>query len=336
MKFYKLNTSNVTAEYLLIELYQAYFKEQTKIFVKGLTMYQIPTKSLFEMRIRLLPLKEQESFAATQYADLAVKYAQKVGIELDAIRGTQFKQYHRDMRIRKHSLAQVVGAVSGAISNLNRCRVDNQGHLKDTTVVSPWSGATVAQYFEKLIADTHKLELMLEKLTDVIDIKKEDYRKVSAIEFCEKYRKLLLDSHFKVELDTVGLKEAGIGKNTGDNIYVEPHILSEVFMNIVDNAKRHGFKDNSEKKYEVRFFLAPTELSTKQQGISIKIANNGTPFHPSMDAAKFFTWGEGLHSGIGGWDIKNRTERMGGEIALHLDAQNEYPVVLELKFEQVM
>ena len=335
-KFYKLNTSIITAKFLLIELYQAYFKEQTAIFTKDLIVPYIPTKSLFDMRIRFLPLKEQEAYVATQYADLASKYAQKVGIELDTVRSMQFKHYHRDMRIRKHSLAQVVGAVSGAISNLNRCRIENQGQLNDTTVVSPWSGATAAQYFEKLIADTHKLELMLEKLTDVIDIKEENYKKISAIEFCESYRKQFLDSHVKVELDTIGLKEAGISKNKGDNIYIEPHILSEIFMNIIDNAKRHGFQDKSEKKYEVRFVLAPTELSRKQPGISIKIANNGTPFHPSMDAAKFFTWGEGLHSGIGGWDIKNRTERMGGEIALHLDAQNEYPVVLELKFEQVM
>ena len=336
LKFYELKTNIVTAEYLLTELHQTYFKEQTEVFSKSSIIPQIPTKSLFEMRIRLLPLKDQGGYVATQYAELATQYAQKVGIELDAVRSTQFKQYHRDMRIRKHTLGQIVGVISGAITNLNECRLEHNGELNDKTVVSQWSGATVAQYFEKLAASTRKLELMLEKLTDYIEIKEENYKKVSVIQFCKNYIKLLLDTHFKVVLDEGELKEVGIGVNKGDNIYIEPDILSEIFMNIVDNAARHGFQDKSDKKHEVRISLSPTELSRQQRGISIKIANNGTPFHPSMTADKFFTWGEGTHSGIGGWDIKNRIERMGGEIELHLDAQNEYPVVLELKFEQIM
>lgn len=103
-------------------------------------------------------------------------------------------------------------------------------------------------------------------------------------------------------------------------IYVNgsTNMINSILRNIVDNAVRHGFVDKSRDDYVV-------EISIDKDGNGncvLDVKNNGIPM--SEYAREIYykrgsVAGSTGHSGIGGADVKDTANAMGGDVTLPLD-----------------
>lgn len=103
-------------------------------------------------------------------------------------------------------------------------------------------------------------------------------------------------------------------------IYVNgsTNMINSILRNIVDNAVRHGFIDNTRRDYAV-------EISIHEDGNGncvLDVKNNGAPMS-ELARDSYFKRGSvvGLtgHSGIGGADVKDTANAMGGDATLPVE-----------------
>lgn len=108
-------------------------------------------------------------------------------------------------------------------------------------------------------------------------------------------------------------------KVPGEIIYVNgsTNMINSILRNIVDNAVRHGFVDKSRNDYMV-------EISIDKDGNGncvLDVKNNGVPMNNYAREIYFkrgSVAGSTGHSGIGGADVKETANAMGGDVTLPL------------------
>ena len=107
--------------------------------------------------------------------------------------------------------------------------------------------------------------------------------------------------------------------------------FNKVFANIVDNAKKHGFK-NKTKNFIIRTIIS-YDASSEQ--CVLQISNNGLPIDPQFSFDRFIIRGERTSdspgSGIGGHDINNIVQQQGGTLNWIKDNDNEFTVTIEIR-----
>lgn len=117
-----------------------------------------------------------------------------------------------------------------------------------------------------------------------------------------------------------------------ERIYVNGSIsmINSILRNIVDNAVRHGFVDKYRQDYAI-------EIAIDKDGNGncvLDVKNNGAPMN-ELARDSYFKRGSiaGLtgHSGIGGADIKDTANAMGGEVTLPI-CENGWSVCVRISF----
>lgn len=105
--------------------------------------------------------------------------------------------------------------------------------------------------------------------------------------------------------------------------------IDNLFGLIVGNAIRHGFIDSSRSDYEIMI-----KLSTDQNNNCVlSLFNNGISMTERGERNYFVRGAIGGptgHSGLGGADIKNIIDSMGGEVVLDNDSTAKYPVCIRI------
>lgn len=316
-------TSKAHAEYLVSEMRKEDLAEQIRSanIERGIFKYRGVTLNALKIYMPL-PTKEKKSLEvqkdivdeeiSSRFNELSGKYKQ--------LSDQRFNEYIMALRQRKHRLSQILNQVCPAFNLLNRTRERKNGVLRDTDIVASRTGENVAQYFGKVQAGLDKIERLIETFVDknnwgkserfVIDDFVDDFAKNH---ICKNYQIIVSKSNIACNegVDNNGTKVDHLVVN------MPKDELSTVLENIIANAETWGFNDNNRKDYYIRITLGDSEDG---DGVIIRIANNGTPIHPSVDREHIFDWGVGSHTGVGTWQAKNIVEHYGGQICI-----NEYP-----------
>lgn len=99
------------------------------------------------------------------------------------------------------------------------------------------------------------------------------------------------------------------------NINGSKNMINSILRNIVDNAIRHGFVDKSRDDYAIEFAIG----KDGNGNCVLDVKNNGTPMS-ELARDSYFKRGSvaGItgHSGIGGADVKDTANAMGGDVTL--------------------
>jgi signal transduction histidine kinase len=132
--------------------------------------------------------------------------------------------------------------------------------------------------------------------------------------------------------------ESGVNHVDALDMFKAPERMVErIFDNIIANAVAHGFTD-SHKDYRIVF-----DWKSDDDGIVITIANNGEPFKNGVTGEMVLTRGfttelnpqkgnARIHSGQGGFEIKERMDSLGGKVRVISEPDSELPVIYELTF----
>ena len=111
--------------------------------------------------------------------------------------------------------------------------------------------------------------------------------------------------------------------------------LEHIFDNIVANAAAHGFTDDSQSNYKVRF-----SWETQGKDVMITVENNGTPLPNAVNPEDILKSGfstrlnhEG-HAGSGGYEIASIMRDFNGDVEVISSPGTEFPVKYVLRFHK--
>lgn len=349
----QLKSNLVSLEYLQCELASDFVFDQLEASHVGSVRPFINRANLKKILIRVPDRKEEQKRIIKERKDaLSAELIQKLGLENEELRNTRYNEFVREMRVRKHAIGQVLNELDPAIDTLLRFEKKNNGVLRGSDIISERFGYSVDDYLQSIRFLTTKVMKMVNTLTNdyvpkgtieeynVVQLLEEYFHKHTIPEGYEvsiKHEAFTSDLHVPAGvLLPDGSVTEQLDVNAGDNmdfwtIEVCKEDFFQVLDNIISNAKRYGFTENR-PDYCIRIEMEDVR-NEKQPMVAIHIMNNGNPLPKNMNPEQVFLYGEGSEqgTGIGGWQIKQIVEGMGGKVDLRTNDET-YPVDYVLSF----
>lgn len=203
----------------------------------------------------------------------------------------------------KHRIGNELVPIKNDIEAFSRLFQNHPDGLTLETVRG--KGEKVSKILERLNRDVSKVTESLQDLTRTID--KGDLKPVDIVSVVRE---------FSIDL---GKKQGYelIIEAADEHIYINGSInmINSILRNIVDNAIRHGFVDKKREDYAIKVVVSKDGSGN----CVLDVKNNGEAMSP-IALENFFKRGSVAgttgHSGIGGADVKDTANAMGGEATL--------------------
>lgn len=178
----------------------------------------------------------------------------------------------------------------------------------------------VSEILERLSRCINQVTESLQDLTRTID--KANLKPVDLVETVSGFvKKFAGNNDFKIIIPDI----------PAERIYVNgsKNMIDSILQNIVSNAIRHGFIDKSRKDYAIKVLVQYDGSGN----VVLTVANNGAPMS-ALGKGNYFirggVAGDTGHSGIGGADIKDTVDCMGGNVVLLCDDQSDWKVCVRI------
>ena len=333
---FKVDTSVVIPEYLIMQLRQPYMAKQ--IVVDNIVSRGVSPE--FYIAKVLVPSLEEQKAAVIRYKE---QLLQEMGMQLNDIFDKKKADYINVIRARKHDMRPYVREL-GSIERM-------MGQYIRNIEASP-----IASKMTSLL-DQHKIAL--DKLKDLIDIFSEEQQFGKPEQFnINKYFVDLEINHdetigywIEYDRDDNAIAEYGIqipvgGPYDEDQVPINPdsdlykeliekinnfplvvdinHVdFERLVKNIIENAVTHGFTDSNRKDYGIGIDLT---IDMDKKMFQIDFSNNGTPLPSGMNKQRYGILGEkaGIsgRTGRGGYIVKSIVEHYHGDYDVFMDGQN--------------
>lgn len=292
---FKVDTSVVLPEYLVIQLRQAYMAKQIvdgtgSVVSRGLNV-------LFMTAKILLPSLDEQKAAVIRYKE---QLLQEMGVHLNELNEKRLEDFAITQRERKHAVSQVLDDILPAIELIDDY-IQHQDSFCKGSVVSR-RGTTFEEYISKLVANINKVSDMVEHFTDSDKFHNPvPLNMKSAI--CAYIEKKITDG-YEVIMEYLDEGEMIVNISKED--------LHQVLDNLIKNADKYGFLEKDKRKdYQVKITAT---ISEDGQMAIIHVRNNGIPASRDFDIKRIFAWGEGHGTGIGCNQVKLIVEHFGGTV----------------------
>ena len=290
---FKVDTSVVIPEYLVMQLRQPYMAKQ--IVVDNMVSRGVSPE--FNLAKVLVPSKEEQKAAVIRYKE---QLLQEMGVHLNELNEKRLEDFAITQRERKHAVSQVLDDILPAIELIDDY-IQHQDCFSKESVVSR-RGTTFEEYISKIVANVNKVSDMVKHFTDSdkfhnpmsLDLKKSIYAYI---------QKKITNGY---EVVPEFLDESDLMVNFAEED------LHQVLDNLITNADKYGFLEKEKRKdYKVKITLSSSEDGQK---VILHVSNNGIPASHDFDIEKIFAWGEGHGTGIGCNQVKKIVEHFDGTV----------------------
>lgn len=324
---YEVRTNQVVISYLINQLHSEYVQKQVAAFSVGSVAPRINRQNFENIRI-LLPasLEEQEAIAKSAKEAYQLASAKELGLE-ELVKSMQ-AEYMDDMRIKKHNLAQYVNGLQSSVAALTKYIDSKGGTISLGDFISEHRNISVAAHLESMSEITNQIGEFVNGLTNELDF--EPAVKIDLRSFITKYiRNYNTNELFKINyvFDEDSFMDS---RKIVPYTHISRQALTEVFNNIVGNARRHGFVEGR-KDYEINILLS---YDFEEKMIEIKFQNNGKSMPRGMNTERFGLKNEKAgataNEGIGGFRIKQIMQHYHGSFSIYTDEDDEFPVTIQL------
>ncbi|MCM1312285.1 MAG: hypothetical protein NC206_03690 [Bacteroides sp.] len=290
--------------------YQYHVKCAENVFLRGNSeKYSIPSLSV--QRQQIDDAKIMERFILDKMAEKDRKFKQKEWLNEAHIRNS------------KHRLSNDVMPIRMGIERLEKFVATSAVGVKASSVIGKATGQTVGELLSSLITSIGKIEGDIQRLTEseTVGERIETLEVESFIrEYCKKVASEY-NRHFTID---VQVKDGDL------KIKISRKSFIELFENVISNAVRHGFTDDSRSDYKILITLS----ETNDGYCRIDIANNGNPISERGRKEYFVRGsfaGETGHTGIGGACVFDICEKANGR-AIEPYGTDDFPVVISVEF----
>ena len=312
---FKVDTSVVLPEYLVIQLRQPYMAKQ---IVDGTgTIVSRGVSVLFMTAKILLPSLDEQRTAVIRYKE---QLLQEMGVHLNELNEKRLEDFAITQRERKHAVSQVLDDILPAIELIDDYIQHHDSFSKESIVSR--RGATFEEYISKLVANINKVSDMVKHFTD-----SDKFHNPAPLNLentiCAYIKKKITDGY---EVIMEYLDEGDMTVN------ISEEDLHQVLDNLIKNADKYGFLEKDKRKdYQVKITISSSEDG---QMAIIHVRNNGIPASKDFDIRKIFAWGEGHGTGIGCNQVKIIVEHFGGIVTYN--EMNDDPNGFVCDFEIVL
>ncbi|MDD2494380.1 MAG: N-6 DNA methylase [Tissierellia bacterium] len=335
----EINTDIICPQYLVNELSKEYISQQVTSRSIGVVMNSISLKELLDIKV-LVPIDfdTQKVVYDNDKQNYFLLKARELGLE-EVIEKMK-SEYLDEIRMRKHDMKPYIRDLK--YSNKLMKYYSTKELNKDFT-----------QKFNDLM-DRQKIAIdnlskMIERLAD-----EKVHGVVEKINIDEYFYKLEYNhpstSRFNIQFDRdisalneygllrkVNLEDLSIldlsGEVDFEDLYInmDPNDLDSLVSNIISNAEKHGFIDDSRDDYEIRIDLT---VDIERNMFQIDFRNNGELLPKGLNKKRFGIKGEsgGVtgDSGFGGFRIKRIVEYYGGDYDIFCEPEKVMTVTVRI------
>ena len=291
--------------------------ELSEEFDEGFIVYQFAKHySKYSDYILVAPTKEEQH---NYYIKKKEEYRLVNRDLVKEIRHEERQALSADFHYLKHDAAQYLSSINSTA--LSFIKILQKGSLSLNDSLS--SGYTVKDALDNITKSVSLVTEFLNQMTLLTDTIPK--RKTNISHLLENFVKGCLKKDFyKVNLT--------LAENMENVSCLLDDRINKVFTNILSNAERHAFTDFNRSDYELLI-----SAHKENNVVIITFANNGTPPDPSLTEEGYFTKGLHVgrtgHKGYGGSIIRDTINAQDGIIHLHLNKDNKYPFIIEIKLK---
>lgn len=335
---------NIPIDYVAALLFSKEIKEQLMAMVSGTIINNLDPHLLSKV---IVPEHNKEQMSLFLEDALKASLTQREKEILN-----ERKEYERGVRLRKHALTQSVSSLSALFNQLNKCRVRQGGVLHDEDLVNPILNKTVEEVFITLASKMEVIQKKLAHIADIdldfgepVDIDPEEFilnylrtKKSGWANFTGEVGWDARNTLNKCKMELRDPSDNTVILHVGDTLTsfsFPKDALEHIFDNIVANAASHGFTDDSQSNYKVRF-----SWETQGKDVVITVENNGTPLPNEVNPEDILKSGfstrlnhEG-HAGSGGYEIASIMRDFNGNVEVISNPGTEFPVKYVLRFHK--
>lgn len=320
---FKVDESKVNIEYLIAELNKDYVQIQFDSIRKGSAMPFINQQDLLRIKLNIPSRLEQQKKILEHEREFRFQSTSKeLGFakEIRKLKDTQIK----DLGSKKHNLMQHLNNVKASVDVLNKMMDINGGVLKANEVIDPRRGVTVENRFLRLQESLNKVIYYVDNITN--EKKFDNTEIINPVKFLEECKERgIQDNLYDIEI----IKDKDSFQDRKPLISISKNDFEEIYNNILENARNHGFVDDS-KKYLFRVTVAYVD-----DFVNIFFENNGKPFSKGI-AERFDVKGEKAGvtagTGIGLWKVAEIANHFGAKIDVTDSPESDFPVGFRFKF----
>ena len=331
---FKLADLSIDTGYLCCELSDA------QIMPTGAFIPKFTRSSILRMNLYFPPtVEEQKKLFLARKKEAKLGQAKELGLQevIDSMKA----EYINIIRTRKHDMRPYIREL-GSVERIMRHYVSHREDMEDFT--------------EKMTSLLDQYHIALNKLSELIDIFSEEdkFGKPEAFNVDKYLSDLEINNNegisgYAIEYycDDKALQEYGLPvhrywrktisllkdwvsfmaelKKGDDDIVpliidIAPLDFDRVVLNIIENAKAHGFTDPTRNDYIINIDLT---INAERDMFQIEFSNNGTPLPKGMDKSRYGLLGEkaGITggSGRGGYVVKSIVEHYHGDYDIFMD-----------------
>jgi hypothetical protein len=324
-------SSSFSAEYIVSELKREYVHEQFDIIRTGVTVPRISAEDLGKVRIRVPSIEMQQKSVIDQH------FTQEVEGKQDD-RKDELRKYIGTI---KHTLKQPLATLTEDIKNIKEYleELEAKGLIDlDRLMVQPLPGQKaeelgVASLRNTLIRSSQAASEMHWRLEQ-----SESLMNVATMAMKKNVRSIKGYLEERMKTHNKGIKYKVSGKQ--DEIEMDEKFWGILIDNLLDNAKKHGFKNIEIPEV---LFVVTTEKNIEGSGlVVVNYYNNGSPFPKDFDIKRFLSDRETndrtAGDGFGGFLIGKIIERHNGTIELVPQGKIDQPgynVCMKFKLPEV-
>lgn len=281
--------------------YLCYELSRAEMPFVGATIPMLSKISFLQLRIPMAPVSMQAQIYAEARNVEAHSVLKEYGLEKEIEKIKQ--DYNNNIRSWRHNMKPLMSNMYNSVLLLKK-RSSKFTNLQDLQ-------NEVKNTFEAFLAKYNMLYDMLDALSiEGTFGKKED---VNLRTFLEEIKDMYKDAE-TFDLDFL-FDEMSIDKNYEPlSVLISRNDLKRVALNIIENAKKHGFVDES-MKYAIRISVSMENQDNGAFAV-INFQNDGKAFPENFDAERYGISGEKAGdtagTGIGGYEVASIVQHFGG------------------------
>lgn len=273
------------------------------------------------------PVDDSDQEIIYKAAESEYKMAKVREYGLEEMLAAQKRDFILVLRNRKHDINTYVADIRNRIRGLDKF-LRKSGIDKE--IYSVRQNKTVGENMDAIINSIDQMGQYLDHIADEseygVPVKVDVFEKLSSIESGQNYS-------VSFEPDIISLRDND-EKEDGVHAFVRiaPDDLDHVFLNIISNAKKHGFVDVSFTDYRIVISLS---YDHETDSYVIEFKNNGKPMSEGLDTSRYGTdgakFGTTKGEGHGGAIVKDTIEHFGGSIEVVNAPEQLFPVSIIIK-----
>ncbi len=330
MLTFEVKSELVDTQWLLLALGSELTRKQIEALTVGIGIPRVRQSLLLDVKLAVPNQKSQQrALVAFHKESLLKSRAKELGLE-DLVH-TLKSRFRNELRQRRHNLAPAVNQIKSRIETLSKT-LEIGGKISADQIISRASLVSFKDYLQSTSLECEYLCRSVERLAE-----ESLFETPKPLDFIKELRNLAKKHSpdgikVSVEVDEISFVNPLKNQKIKPIVSIGDGDFKDLFRNIVDNAKRHGFAENPD---EGHVHIAVSFLQ-QQQMLELIFMNNGVPLPEGMDTHRFALWGEKAgrsgNTGIGGYHINSIMEHVGGSLEVLSVPNHSFPVQLKLLF----